>query len=429
MPSDIPAVKKGDILTADHVNRLRDAAGVRDIGGAYSGGKGVGFHRRQVFPDPLWFSFQAGDDDVPAFGIGVIEGYVTVENRMYPVFKKKGEQENPVYVINDQHEVVSGGYGSCSLATAAPTEVLCDGTISADDAIGVKADTFTVEATDSGACGIAVSETTDDKAFVVLAPEGGGDSFEIRRFILTEDMELGATAEAQQLTWQDMPDVTPGPGEKTKSLCYGGEVFLVFDPLGEFYGYACYSWGLAYRSADSPYLLGDELLVNPGFESSFDSWVETEGDGDIATTTVAGEFHAGTAAKLTAGASADTKIAQTVTVEAATKYHLSIWTRGDGLSDGQYGVYDVTNDGDVKTRTATGVTSETYASVVCEFTTPAGCTSVRVDLWAPATEGGIAYFDDISLLSMTPLWEIMRETCDTFTGGPAAGCVDPCVEV
>jgi hypothetical protein len=155
------------------------------------------------------------------------------------------------------------------------------------------------------------------------------------------------------------------------------------------------------------YGMATNLVANPGFETAgagdpdfFGSWTETAGNGTIARTITAGEFYLGiAAAKLTAGASANTKVAITLTgLTAATVYPLSFWTRGDGTYGGRYGVYDVTNSADITAATATAVTSTTYTQKVTSFTTPALCTSVRLDLWCPSTNTGIAYFDDVLLI-------------------------------
>ena len=141
------------------------------------------------------------------------------------------------------------------------------------------------------------------------------------------------------------------------------------------------------------------LLANGSFETAgagggdvFGSWVETAGDGAIAdeVTEVYSQAHA---AKLTAGATANTKLDQNPTVIAETDYRLVFWTRGDGTHEGRYGIYDVTNAADIVAVTATGVTAEDYTEVVVDFTTPAGCTEIRIDLWCPSTNTGIAYFD------------------------------------
>jgi len=157
----------------------------------------------------------------------------------------------------------------------------------------------------------------------------------------------------------------------------------------------------------APPTYGSELLTNAGFETAggggadvFGTWVETTGDGTIVDETTL--FRSGAhAAKLTAGATANTKVAQTVAVVASVNYRLSFWTRGDGTYGGQYGVYDVSNSANIKAITATAITGTTYSLITYDFTTPVGCTSVRIDLWNPSINTGIAYFDDISLKAIS----------------------------
>lgn len=141
------------------------------------------------------------------------------------------------------------------------------------------------------------------------------------------------------------------------------------------------------------------LLSNPGFETAgagdpdfWANWTEVVSDGALANETVL--IHEGSdAAKLTAGATKDTSIFQTITVVAGKKYRLRFWTRGDGTYAGTYTLYDNTNSAYILTPTTTGVAGATYTAVVYEFTAPAGCTSVSIYVGCPTTAGGIAYFD------------------------------------
>ena len=174
-----------------------------------------------------------------------------------------------------------------------------------------------------------------------------------------------------------------------------------------------------YDGSPSPFALGDqgpgldwdngaELLANTGFETAgagapdvFGSWTETAGDGAIASTGVAGEFYAGAAAaKLTAGATANTLIYQDIVTTADTKYRLNFYARGDGTYNGRFRVYDNTGSADIIGTTATGKTAATYALCSYEFTTPAGCVSVRITLACSATNTGIAYFDAVSVVKL-----------------------------
>jgi len=146
-----------------------------------------------------------------------------------------------------------------------------------------------------------------------------------------------------------------------------------------------------------------EKVLNPGFETAgagapdfFASWTEVAGDGAIADEGAL--VHSGAhAAKLTAGATANTELWQNFTVTPGLTYRLSFWTRGDGTNGGRYRVYDVTHAADIISSTSTGVTGAVYTLVAVPFTAPAGCVTVRVYLRCPLLNGGICYFDDVSV--------------------------------
>lgn len=143
----------------------------------------------------------------------------------------------------------------------------------------------------------------------------------------------------------------------------------------------------------------DDLLSNGGFETAgaggadiWANWTETAGDGTLANETSL--VHEGAdSAKMTAGATKDTRISQTITLVAGKKYRLRFWTRGDGTYDGLYQIWDVSNSAWIKSGTHTGVTGTAYAVVVHVFTAPAGCISAYTQLLCSTTEGGVCYFD------------------------------------
>jgi len=172
-----------------------------------------------------------------------------------------------------------------------------------------------------------------------------------------------------------------------------------------------------------------ELLTNGEFETAgaggadvFGTWVDTASDGAIAAETTF--VHGGSkAAKLTAGATKDTNVAQTTTVVANTLYRLSFYTRGDGTNTGRYSVYDVSNSADIITVTSTGVTGSTYVRVDITFTTPASCTSVRIKLWCPNTKNGIAYFDDVSLMRVFEGVYVLKGHIEDYTTNAIARSV------
>lgn len=143
----------------------------------------------------------------------------------------------------------------------------------------------------------------------------------------------------------------------------------------------------------------DTHLLNGGFETPngngdiWESWDDTAGDGALANETV--EKRTGNdAAKITAGASANTYTKQAVAVVAAKRYIVTFWTRGDGTYAGRYKVRDATGAADILDLRSTGVAGATYTQVTAMFTAPSGCLSIELHLYCPATNGGIAYFDD-----------------------------------
>ena len=170
-----------------------------------------------------------------------------------------------------------------------------------------------------------------------------------------------------------------------------------------------------YWEAPTPTAMGTmvytNLLTNGGFETAgaggadvFGTWVETAGDGAIARSTSSPLF--GTAhAQLTAGATANTKVAQTVAVTAGHHYalvfHQSIDDPGD--DPGRYGVYDVANGADIIPITAASSAYQyltTAGPVVVPFTTPAGCNSIRIDLWCPASNTDVIFYDGVALFDL-----------------------------
>lgn len=166
-----------------------------------------------------------------------------------------------------------------------------------------------------------------------------------------------------------------------------GRYSAFFDGVNDFNN--IYSAGLA----------NNNLLLNPGFETPggggadiWANWVETAGDGALANEIVI--VHQGVdAARITSGVTSNTKVAQTIAVVAGQQYRLRIWTRGDGVNAGRYGIFDVTNGVDIVAPTSTGVTAAVWTMFDVEFTVPAGSISVRIDLWCPPVNGGICYFD------------------------------------
>lgn len=151
------------------------------------------------------------------------------------------------------------------------------------------------------------------------------------------------------------------------------------------------------------------LLLNESFErlgagtpDFFETWTESAGTGSIARTTTAGEFRAGTsgiaAVKVTAGSSTNTYVNQSVPaanfVSGAT-YQVTGWTRGDGTRSGRFRIF-CGSDLDANWGNGLGITGTTYQQFTKTFVYP-GSGNVVFYCYCPSTNGGVAYFDDLSL--------------------------------
>ena len=149
--------------------------------------------------------------------------------------------------------------------------------------------------------------------------------------------------------------------------------------------------------------IASNLVTNGGFETAgaggadiWANWVETASDGAVANETTL--IHTGAdAAKLTAGSTKSTRTTSAVTVIPGSTYRYRFWTRGDGTYQGRYAIWNGSLGEWLTAETATGVTGETYTMVDVEFTIPALTTSLSMGLYCPDTDGGVAYFDTVSL--------------------------------
>ena len=184
---------------------------------------------------------------------------------------------------------------------------------------------------------------------------------------------------------------------------------------------------IEYMSVDSGWSNSTQLLDNPGFETAggggadiWADWTENLGDGALANEV--GSVKAGDdAAKVTAGASANTNVAQSATVVPGKEYRLVFWTRGDGTYDGRFDLYDVSNSTYLYYRKSTGVTGTTYGYVSRYFTAPPGCTTIRLYLFCPGTNGGVAYFDQTFIGLAEYSYTVTRDLDDTGANAWIAG--------
>lgn len=144
--------------------------------------------------------------------------------------------------------------------------------------------------------------------------------------------------------------------------------------------------------------------VSEILNSDFEDW--TGGDADNWTDSanaVSDEEttgpHGGTGSslKLTAsGAASQYTQSDSVTVTAEKKYHLKLYYKNTAGDTAQYLIYDVSNGANIVAATDLSNITGWSAQQSIEFTTPAGCTSIYVRLYAKA-DGDIVWFDDVYL--------------------------------
>lgn len=143
-----------------------------------------------------------------------------------------------------------------------------------------------------------------------------------------------------------------------------------------------------------------ELGLNMGFESLsgiggiWATWVDVAGDGTIAADSTI--RHSGAySCKITAGASDNTYVYQDITVLASTKYLFSFFA----YSGARVRVYDNSNSADIIPRLYQAIGSSSWERGQTFFTTPIGCTSIRIYLYCRPSLMTPApmYYDDIHL--------------------------------
>jgi len=146
------------------------------------------------------------------------------------------------------------------------------------------------------------------------------------------------------------------------------------------------------------------LCLNPGFETAgaggddvFGDWTETKGDGTIERVT--GPRYAGSyAAKLTAGATADTRVAQDITTVNGATYALTFYSRGDTTNEGRYHLWNQDSNNFLIDITGTGNKTTTWKRVSKILVTK--CTTVGLGFRCPSASTGYAFFDGVELYKM-----------------------------
>ena len=159
---------------------------------------------------------------------------------------------------------------------------------------------------------------------------------------------------------------------------------------------------------------GGEMLSNVGFETlgggGTDIWYywkeEIAGGGALADESVL-VHGGGHAVKITRGTANYTLVNTGSTINWTARFgqlmRLSMWTRGDGTNAGRYNLYQGSGGGvrNIIPITSTGVSGATYSLVTGYGVVPLGATAGGPNFIDCDVTGGICYFDDVSLQSIT----------------------------
>lgn len=160
-------------------------------------------------------------------------------------------------------------------------------------------------------------------------------------------------------------------------------------------------------------LSGVELMTNVSFDAhtgtaddaTTDSWTDwqvlyandAQGHSALASTTA---HTSGKAVKLTHGVGATyVDFRQAVNVLPATEYTLTFWTRGDGVGQLAFTLYDLGNSQRITEIVDCGVTGTAWTEVRRTFTTLAVTSVLGVIFFAPIADNAAAWVDDVSLQS------------------------------
>lgn len=126
-----------------------------------------------------------------------------------------------------------------------------------------------------------------------------------------------------------------------------------------------------------------------------------------------GRYH--TAVKITATDNSG-KIYYTVTgLTASTNYALLFYYKNTAGDTAQYAIYDVSNSGDIVAATDLANSTSWSSWQKINFTTPAGCTSIRIDLIAKSN-GDIVWFDSVALKPRSYNYSYARESVKVTDG-------------
>lgn len=281
--------------------------------------------------------------------------------------------------------------------TSSPDSIIATGTASPITVTGLTTtSTFTVHATNamgSGANSAASNSVVTGLNHYYANTLGSGT--------ITPDSVVPATSGAiSGATWQDGPTAhVLRFAAGTDNVLVNSDVVGISGTVSAWVKPSALSGVCRIVSCDGP-----ELVLNPGFETqgpggpgTWASWYPEQTEADLfADTTVVGECISGHAAKFTSDGVGPTQISQAVAVTPGRSYTFSMYSRGDGTNKGDVYIYDIQSQ-TFLLRNAVLTNGVEFVRYSFSFVVPPGITSIYLILLGSTANGGIAYFDDVSL--------------------------------
>jgi hypothetical protein len=239
---------------------------------------------------------------------------------------------------------------------------------------------------------LTITNDGNARAFPVFTVLGPGRLYNIVNYTTGQRLDFDIDMMTGEVITIDLR-----VGQKTVTSSVRGNL------TGKCIGGSLSTWALAPGDNYVAFFVDKSLILNGNFETLgaggadvFADWTENAGTGVLAASATS---HSGAyAAQLTAGAAWNTYVYQFFAVTPGAQVHLEFWTRGDGVNEGQYRIYDRSNMADIVPFGGTGVAGAVYILVQSDFTVPAGCTNIQIFFACPVAPGGSAYFDDVAAL-------------------------------
>ncbi len=138
--------------------------------------------------------------------------------------------------------------------------------------------------------------------------------------------------------------------------------------------------------------------LDDGLADTFTGWSHTSNEGRAEATATAKEGSIAVKLVRTSGSTIyQNKVYTEVSVTAGRNYTLKFYTRGDGTNSGWFSIYDISNSSYIINYTSTGISGTAYQAYEYSFTTPSGCSDIRIQLANGTGSGSVVYYDYVFL--------------------------------